>query len=311
MSTITFNLPKPLRPWMAWVGAGIVIFLMATVLVTRNNMSAPIASERAALIARQSSVAGYFDKPSLAKATDLLERQIVYTCSLELTVSSPSQTAEQVRLLAEKLEGYSENAESGGQTSTQASITIRIPAAQLESAKAEIRKLAVRIESEKTNALDVTKQYVDMQARLRNLRAEEAQYLQIMKSAIKVQDMLDVTAKLSEVRGQIEQQQAEFQALSKQVEMASISISLRVPTDTEVMGIHWRPLYQMKLALRDGLNALADYATAMMAVIFILPAVLLWTATILLGVFLSWRIVRWVARLFFPSLKAVGEKEIA
>ena len=311
MSTITFNLPKPLRPWMAWVGAGIVIFLMATVLVTRNNMSAPIASERAALIARQSSVAGYFDKPSLAKATDLLERQIVYTCSLELTVSSPSQTAEQVRLLAEKLEGYLENAESGGQASTQASITIRIPAAQLESAKAEIRKLAVRVESEKTNALDVTKQYVDMQARLRNLRAAEAQYLQIMKSAIKVQDMLDVTAKLSEVRGQIEQQQAEFQALSKQVEMASISISLRVPTDTEVMGIHWRPLYQMKLALRDGLNALAEYATAMMAVIFILPAVLLWTATILLGVFLSWRIVRWVARLFFPSLKAVGEKEIA
>lgn len=311
MSTITFNLPKPLRPWMAWVGAGIVIFLIATVLVTRNNMSAPVASERAALIARQSSVAGYFDKQSLAKATDLLERQIVYTCSLELTVSNPSQTAEQVRLLAEKLEGYSENAESGGQRSTQASITIRIPAAQLESAKAEIRKLAVRVDSEKTNALDVTKQYVDMQARLRNLRAAEAQYLQIMKSAIKVQDMLDVTAKLSEVRGQIEQQQAEFQALSKQVEMASISISLRVPTDTEVMGIHWRPLYQMKLALRDGLNALADYATAMMAVIFILPAVLLWTATILLGVFLSWRIVRWAARLFFPSLKAVGEKEIA
>jgi len=311
MSTITLNLPKPFRPWMAWGVAGIAIFLMATVLVTRNNMSAPISSERAALTAPQSSVAGYYDKQSLAKSTDRLERQIVSTCSLELTVSSPSQTAEEVRLLAEKLEGYLENAESGGQASTQASITIRIPATKLESAKAEIRRLAVRIESEKTDAVDVTKQYVDMQARLRNLSAEEAQYLQILKSAIKVQDMLDVTGKLSEVRGQIEQQQAEFQALSRQVAMASISISLHVPTDTEVMGIHWRPLYQMKLALRDGLNALADYATAMMAVIFILPAVLLWTATILLGVFLSWRILRWVARLFFPALKAVGEKEIA
>jgi hypothetical protein len=79
--------------------------------------------------------------------------------------------------------------------------------------------------------------------------------------------------------------------------MASISISLHVPTDTEVMGIHWRPLYRLKLALRDGLNALADYATAMMAVIFILPAVLLWTATILLGTsfcrgafFVGWRL---------------------
>jgi hypothetical protein len=169
----------------------------------------------------------------------------------------------------------------------------------------------LRIEGEKTDASDVTKQYVDMQARLRNLRAEEAQYLQIMKSAAKVKDMLDVTEKLTEVRGQIEQQQAEFEALSKQVEMASISISLHVPTDTEVMGIHWRPLYQMKLASRDGLKALADYATAMMAVIFILPAALLWTGTILLGVFLAWRILRWIARLFFPSLKAIGQKEIA
>ena len=296
---------------MVWVVAGISIFLIATVLVTRNNMSAPIASEPAALTARQSSMAGYFDKKSLAKATDLVERQIVYTCSLELTVSSPSQTAEQVRLLAEKLGGYLENAESGEQSSTQASITIRVPAAQLESAKAEIRKLALRVEGEKTDAADVTKQYVDMQARLRNLRAEEVQYLQIMKSAVKVPDMLEVSEKLSEVRGQIEQQQAELEALSKQVEMASISISLHVPADTEVMGIHWRPLYQMKRAWRDGLKALADYATVMMAVVFILPAVLLWTGSILLGAFLTWRILRWATRLFFPSLKTISPKEIA
>ncbi|HEY6182860.1 MAG TPA: DUF4349 domain-containing protein [Terriglobales bacterium] len=310
MSTITLNLPKPLRPGMAWVIAGIVIFLLATTLVTRNNANVKFAAN-APLTARQSNMEGYLDEQSVGGLLAPPERKIVHTCSLDLTVSSPSQTAEQVRLLAEKLGGYLENAESGGQSSSQASITIRIPATQLESAKAEIRKLALRIEGEKTDASDVTKQYVDMQARLRNLRAEEAQYLQIMKSAAKVKDMLDVTEKLTEVRGQIEQQQAEFEALSKQVEMASISISLHVPTDTEVMGIHWRPLYQMKLASRDGLKALADYATAMMAVIFILPAALLWTGTILLGVFLAWRILRWIARLFFPSLKAIGQKEIA
>src|SRR5262249_2597111 len=158
------------------------IFLIATVLVTRNA-NAPF-SANAPLTARQSSMTGYFDEQRVGGAIAPLERKIVHTCSLDLTVSSPSQTAEQVRLLAEKLGDYLENPESGGQSSPQASITIRIPAAQLESTKVEIRKLALRIEGEKTDASDVTKQYVDMQARLRNLRAEEAQYLQIMKSAV-------------------------------------------------------------------------------------------------------------------------------
>lgn len=57
---------------------------------------------------------------------------------------------------------------------------------RFEDGKAEIRKFAARIESEKTDATDVTKQYVDLQARIRNLRAEEAQYLTIMRSAGKV-----------------------------------------------------------------------------------------------------------------------------
>jgi hypothetical protein len=309
MSTIALNPAKPLRPWMAWSAAGIAIFLIATVLVTRTTTYAPMAAN-SVLTASQSREAGYSDKQGLARAADLMQRKIIQTCSMELSVSSPSQAVEQARLLAEKLGGYLESAEAGGQKSTYASITIRVPATQLESAKAEIRKLAGSIESEKTDVSDVTKQYVDMQARVRNLRSEEAQYLQIMKSAAKVQDMLDVSEKLSEVRGQIEQQQAEFEALSKQVEMASISISLHVPTNTEVMGINWRPLYEMKLASRNGLKALADYITAMMVVISILPAVLLWTGTILLGAFLSWRILRWVARLFFPSLKAISQKEI-
>ena len=77
-----------------------------------------------------------------------------------------------------------------------------------------IRKLGLRVENEKIAAEDVTRQYVDQDASIRNLRAEEAQYLTILKRATTVKDMLAVTENLSEVRGQIEQQQAEFNALS-------------------------------------------------------------------------------------------------
>lgn len=238
------------------------------------------------------------------------DRKLVRTGSLELTVKSPADAAEQIRRMAESMGGYLESAQIGGsKEAPTADITIRVPAARFEDAKAQLRTLAARVESEKTDAQDVTRQYVDMEARLRNLRAEEAQYLTILKSAYKVEDLVEVTEKLSEVRGEIEQQQAEFQTLSKQVETVAISISLRAFADTQVFGLNWRPLYQLKVALRNGLEALGDYAATMAAIMFYVPVILAWGLTILLAAIVAWRLFRWSARRFFawPSV-AVPEK---
>ena len=101
---------------------------------------------------------------------------------------------------------------------------------------AEISKLGVRVESEKLEAQDVTKQYVDLSARLHNFHAQEAQYLGILKQAKTVKDTVEVSDKLNEVRAQIEQQQAEFDALSKQVETVALTINLGQPgEDYEVI----------------------------------------------------------------------------
>jgi hypothetical protein len=134
--------------------------------------------------------------------------------------------------------------------------------------EAEIRKLGLRVESEQMEAQDVTRQYVDQQVHLRNLRAQEVQYLTILKQAKTVKDTLDVSEKLNGVRGEIEQQQAEFEALSKQVETVAITVSLHSEAEANVFGLHWRPLYELKLAMVQGLEGLADYATAMFSFVF-------------------------------------------
>jgi hypothetical protein len=257
--------------------------------------AAPMSLRTAgAVVAELKSAAQPAEKSATA------DRKIVRTGALELTVKSPADAAEQIRRMAESMGGYLETTQIGGtKEAPMADITIRVPATHFEDAKAQIRKLGARVESEKTDALDVTRQYVDMEARLRNLRAEEAQYLTIMKSAYKVDDLLEVTQKLSEVRGQIEQQQAEFQTLSKQIETVAITISLRTLADTQVFGLNWRPLYQLKLALRNGLDALADYATTMAAILFYVPVILAWSLTILFAAVIGWRALRWTGRRFF------------
>ena len=201
--------------------------------------------------------------------------------------------------MAERLGGYLVSSEGGGQTATAGTLTIRVPAARFEEARVGIRKLGVRVESEKIQADDVTRQYVDQEASLRNLHAEEAQYLAILKQAGTVKDMLAVTEQLSGVRGQIEQQQAEFNALSKQVETVALAISLRTEVEAPVSWLNWRPGYQLKLALHDGLESVADYAATMIGILFYLPATLLWVGTILVAIIIGWRSMRWVGRRWF------------
>jgi aspartate oxidase len=147
----------------------------------------------------------------------------------------------------------------------------------------------------------VTKEYVDREARLRNLSAQETQYLGIMKRATTVKDTLEVSEKLSQVRGQIEQQQAEFAALSKQIETVAIAVTLHAEADAKIFGLHWRPLYALKVAARDGVEALANYTSAMIAAIFRLPAFLLWIVTIVAFTVISWRGTRWIWRAFFAA----------
>jgi len=230
------------------------------------------------------------------------EREIVRTSSIDLIVQKPSEAAEKIRRLAESLGGFLVSSQIGGDyDATFGSLTVRVPAARFEEARAEIRKLGLRVESERIEAQDVTRQYLDQDASLRNLRAEEAQYLAILRQAKTVKDTLEVSEKLSVVRGQIEQQQAEFNALSKQIETVSITVSLRAKAEARVLGLNWRPLYQVKLAMRDGLDGLANYVSAMTAFLFFLPTIVLWLATIIVGGAIVWRVLRWAGRRAFGT----------
>jgi len=318
MSTLAESLGGIKKPWQ-WMAIGGGILLIWSAIALPNLLRSRSAVEHASF---KEPIRPYTATPqslpvSLARQQDAMKaqavtagatlavtdaaagRKIIRTSSMEMVVQHPAEVAGKITALAEALGGYLVSADGGGQNATAGMLTIRVPAARFEEARAEIRKLGLRIETEKVDAQDVSRQYVDQDANLRNLRAEEAGYLAILKQAHTVKDMLAVTERLSEVRGQIEQQQAEFNALSRQIETVALTISLRTEAEAQVFGLNWRPGYQLKLALRDGLESLANYATAMTTILFYLPAMLLWVGTIVIGTALGWKTLRWVGRRWF------------
>ncbi len=245
--------------------------------------------------------AGFLSAPAAPKAISRgvdADRKMVRTSSIDLVVQRPAEAVERIRGLAEKMGGYLVDSHIfGGENATNGTLSIRVPADKFEETRAAIRGMGLRVESDRIEAQDTTRQYVDQQASLRNLRAEEVQYLAIPKQAKTVKDTLDVSEKLGDVRGQIDRQQAEFDALSKQVETVAITISLRSEAEAKVFGLDWRPLYQIKLAMRHGLEGLADYASSMTSAIFLLPTILLWLGTVLVVGAISWRILKWAGRI--------------
>jgi roadblock/LC7 domain-containing protein len=226
-------------------------------------------------------------------------RRVAYTSEFSLIVLSPIETAEKIRGLAERLGGNLLSSRYSGSDNNYADLTVNVPVAALDQAKTEIRRLALRIETENNAAEDVTKDWVDSDARLHNLKASEQQYLHILKLAGSVQDTLEVTGKLSEIRGQIEQLQAEFAALAKRVATVAISVTLRADADVQVLGVRWRPLYRAKLSLREAVDSLGGYSATMFSIILHIPVIALWTFTFFAFAAIGWKLLRWGARMFF------------
>jgi hypothetical protein len=299
---------------------GVAAMLVAWIVVTANTPIYRMSFHKAQWAAYSSKHAGYvtsgldevggggaggdpdqFMAFSLAPSSPSA-RNMIRKGSIALVVRNPRESAERIRSFAEQAGGFLVSSEiDGGENAPKASLTIRVPAAKFEQVISEVARLGVRVEAEKLEAEDVTRQYVDLAARLRNYRAQETQYLGILKQARTVKDTVDVSEKLGEVRGEIEQQQAEFDALSKQVETVALTVSLHAEAEVQVFGLHWRPLYQLKPAVRDGIDGIGDYTSSMASFIFYVPAILLWLATILIGAAIAWRGLRWAARALFMS----------
>lgn len=306
MSTNAVAVKRPQPKRSALVVLLLVVALILTIVVIsipnllRSRMAVNQAGKYASMAAQTSEGAGYAGVPKL----EVDFRKVLRTGSLDLEVKDPIQTAEALRQLALRMHGYVESSNVwGAQDSLQtAHVTLRIPAERFDEARLEVRKLGVRMQNERVESKDVTGQYVDLESSLRNYRAEEQQYLEIMKRAGAVKDTLEVARQLAEVRGRIERTQGQLKLLSQQVEMATLSVSLRSESMVALGGVRWQPLQRVRIALRDAAQDLADYGDFLILVLFRLPVMLLWVVTLATLAGLGWKLVRWLWRkLFVPS----------
>jgi len=169
------------------------------------------------------------------------DRQIIKTGQISIEVPDVAVAAGEVRTMATALGGYIGGSQAGT-LDERATLTLRIPADRFEDALARLREIDGTLLSETTNEEDVTAVAVDLEARLDNLRASETQYRALLERATDIEDVLAVQTRLDGVRGEIEQYQAQLNSLTRQTDMATLTVALvPEPSPITTTSEEWNP----------------------------------------------------------------------
>lgn len=299
-----------IRTQVAWqVGMGVAVLLVvlgvATAVVMQNNSDtsavgvAPSRGSEGGLAAvtpeeRDKGAPSIAPAPSAGQpAGDIFtgndssaaldaERSVIRTGSVEMEVSSVADAFEQVRTIATGAGGFvADSTFVGGEGDHSARLTLRVPADRFGEVVALLRGLAIEVPTIATNARDVTGETADLEATLRNLRAVEAQYVQLLGRANTIGDVLQVQERLNQVRLLIDRTEARRAVLQSQTEMATLTVILQ-PAGTSVRGTGLRAAAAE--AWQASLETLEQIATAavMVAVYswWIVPLVILAVALV-------------------------------
>lgn len=231
-------------------------------------------------------------------------RKIIARANIDLTVTDPNETVEAIHALMDEVGGYvsATNLYKSSYDSAQrlqGTLTLRVPAEQLDAILDALAELAVDVPSRNLDRQDVTDQYTDLDARLRNLEATENELREMLAEVrarpnSTAEDIMAVYRTLSDVRGQIEQLRGEKNMLDNLISLSTIEVTLRPDTAAlPVVEEGWRPGAVMREALRALVTAVQWLGNvAIWVVMFLLPLLVLAAIPLVVLYFF----VRWLIR---------------
>ncbi len=182
-----------------------------------------------------------------------VDRKIIKTGNLSLEVENVTDTVAKIRSYTGDVGGFVvESRIEEREQIPYGSMMIRVPSLKFDEAFGSIKTLAKKVVEEFVSGEDITEEYYDVEAQLKNLEATESQFLQILKTAETVEDILAVHRELKDIRTQIDIIKGRLQYLDKSVNLSSLYISLS--SDEAALPIvkekDWHPIATVKNAAR-------------------------------------------------------------
>lgn len=225
----------------------------------------------------------------------LEDRLIIKTGSLSMEVKDVRETIQQIATFAVSQKGFVVQSDVNEENVPRGYITVRIPSAVFDTGISEIKKWG-RVQSENVTGQDVTEEYVDLDSRLKNLRASEEQFLEIMQRATRIEDVLAVQRELTNVRTEIEMIEGRMKYLKESSQLSTLTVFLATdPSSVPVIDRNgeWNPGGTFKTAVRALVDAFKYLGNAIIWIVIVVVPVAL---ACMFVVWVVYRIVKSVQR---------------
>jgi anti-sigma factor RsiW len=164
--------------------------------------------------------------PGSAQSSNL--RKLIRNARVDLEVRSFDEALQQIAAFANEDRGYiaTSNSEKQENGKLRGEVVVKMLPENLDTFLNKLHEIG-DLKNQTLGSEDVTKQYFDTDARLKNAQAMEQRLLEILKKkSDDINDLLAVEKELGRVREQIEQMQGELKLMDSQVQFATVTIAL-------------------------------------------------------------------------------------
>lgn len=190
------------------------------------------------------------------------ERKLIKEGNVEFETDDLAATRQTILKAVEKYKGYvSSDQEFNSPERESNTMVVRVPADNFDSFLNEATQGIKRFDSKEIKVIDVTTEFLDVQARLKTKKELENRFLDLLKQAKNVTEMLEIERQLGELRSDIESMEGRLKYLQNQVSYSTLTITFykSVPYQTEFS-------HKFSDGFRNGWNNLVWFFVALINV---------------------------------------------
>ena len=242
-------------------------------------------------VAYETTASNSLSSESGATAEVPAERKWIITMDMSAETEDLDGLLDALNQEIAALGGYVEgqNIHNGSAYATRryrsASLTVRIPAAEVDKFADNVAGIANVVRSNK-NLEDITLTYVSTESRVKALQVEEERLLELLAKAENMSDLLEIESRLTDVRYELENYTSRLRVYDNQVNYATIYLDLEEVQ--EYTPVAERTVWQrITEGFADSLDGLwEDLTDIFVWVIVSLPYLVVWAVVIVAVVLL-------------------------
>ena len=153
-------------------------------------------------------------------------RHIIREGELRFETESRDQTRKSIRGFVDAHRGYlSEDREVRSSQAVEQVMVLRVPADEFEGLLEDVSKGVRWFDVRRIQAIDISEEFVDIEARLKTRKETEERYRELLKMANSVEDVLKIESQIDKLRAEIESTEGRFRLLQDRENYSTLQVS--------------------------------------------------------------------------------------